>query len=71
MKILVTGCCGFIGSHLCEALLQLKDNKLYGSIQILGIDNMNDYYDPALKQKNLQIIQSVAHQFDYDNFMFI
>ena len=36
MKILVTGCCGFIGSHLCEALLQLKDNKLYDSIQILG-----------------------------------
>ena len=71
MKILVTGCCGFIGSHLCEALLQLKDNKLYGSIQILGIDNMNDYYDPVLKQKNLQIIQSVARQFDYDNFMFM
>ena len=32
---------------------------------------MNDYYDPALKQKNLQIIQSVARQFDYDNFMFM
>ena len=53
MKILVTGCCGFIGSHLCEALLQLNDFKLYGAIQILGIDNMNDYYDPALKQKKL------------------
>jgi len=71
MKILVTGCCGFIGSHLCEALLQLNNYKLYGAIQILGIDNMNDYYDPALKQKNLQIIQSVARQFDYDNFMFM
>ena len=71
MKILVTGCCGFIGSHLCEALLQLKDNKLYGSIEILGIDNMNDYYDPALKQKNLQIIQSVASIYDYYNFMFM
>lgn len=71
MKILVTGCCGFIGSHLCEALLQLKDNKLYGSIQILGIDNMNDYYDPALKQKNLQIIQSVDRALDYNSFMFM
>jgi UDP-glucuronate 4-epimerase len=69
MKILVTGCCGFIGSHLCEALLQLKDYKLYGIIQILGIDNMNNYYDPALKLKNLRIIQSVAH--NGDNFMFM
>ena len=71
MKILVTGCCGFIGSHLCEALLQLNDFKLYRAIKILGIDNMNDYYDPALKQKNLQIIQSVARKFDYDNFIFM
>lgn len=71
MKILVSGCCGFIGSHLCEALLQLNDYKLYGSIQILGIDNMNDYYDPALKQKNLHIIQSVARKFEYDNFIFM
>ena len=65
MKILITGCCGFIGSHLCESLLKQKN------VQILGIDNMNDYYDPALKLKNLQIIQSVAHQFNYDNFMFM
>ena len=71
MKILVTGCCGFIGSHLCEALLQLNNYKHYGIIEILGIDNMNDYYDSVLKLKNLKIIQTVARQFDYQNFMFM
>ena len=71
MKILVTGCCGFIGSHLCEALLQLNNYKLYGIIEILGIDNMNDYYDSVLKLKNLKIIQTVASQFNYQNFMFM
>ena len=38
MKILVTGCAGFIGSHTCERLL--KENN-----QVMGIDNLNDYYD--------------------------
>jgi len=38
-RILVTGCAGFIGYHLCLSLL--KDNY-----QILGIDNINDYYNP-------------------------
>ena len=37
MLILVTGCCGFIGSHLCEKLL--KSNI------VIGIDNLNNYYD--------------------------
>lgn len=70
MKIIVTGCNGFIGSHLCEALLKINDIKL-GPIKILGIDNMNDYYDPSKKMKNLQHIQSIARNYDYDNFMFM
>ena len=37
MKIVVTGCCGFIGSHLCEFLLKNTENT------ILGVDIMNDY----------------------------
>ncbi len=45
-KILVTGAAGFIGSHLCKRLLA-KD------IQVVGLDNLNDYYDPALKQARL------------------
>lgn len=46
MNILVTGCAGFIGSHLCEALL--KDNHT-----IIGIDNFDNYYNKAIKEDNL------------------
>jgi UDP-glucuronate 4-epimerase len=46
MRILVTGAAGFIGSHLCEALI--KDN------QILGIDNFCDYYSPEVKKNNIE-----------------
>ena len=44
---LVTGTAGFIGFHLAERLLQ-------EGRQVVGIDNMNDYYDPALKEARLQ-----------------
>lgn len=47
MKILVTGCAGFIGSHLTDRLL---DNDH----QVAGIDNFNDYYDPKIKERNLE-----------------
>lgn len=57
MKILVTGCAGFIGSHLCENLLKRGDN-------ILGIDIINDYYDLKKKEKNLEILRK------YKNFEF-
>jgi len=46
MKILVTGGAGFIGSHTSHALLERGHD-------VLGIDNLNDYYDPALKQARL------------------
>ena len=45
-KILVTGAAGFIGFHLCQSLLE--DDYL-----VLGIDNLNDYYDPRLKKDRL------------------
>jgi len=45
-KIIVTGAAGFIGLHLAKSLL----NDGY---TVLGIDNMNDYYDPSLKQARL------------------
>ncbi len=55
-KILVTGCAGFIGSHLCEALLK-NDYIVY------GLDNMNIFYD-LYKEKNLEIL------LQYENFIF-
>ncbi|HPR60127.1 MAG TPA: GDP-mannose 4,6-dehydratase, partial [Prolixibacteraceae bacterium] len=45
-KILVTGCAGFIGSHLCEKLLAL-------GYQVSGIDNFDPFYSPTIKHKNL------------------
>ena len=45
-SVVVTGCAGFIGSHLCEALLG-------AGCRVTGVDMMNDYYDPALKRENL------------------
>jgi len=47
MKILVTGSSGFIGYHLCKRLLN-------EGFDIVGIDNMNDYYDVNLKKQRLQ-----------------
>jgi UDP-glucuronate 4-epimerase len=47
MQILVTGAAGFIGFHLCLRLLQQ-------GYEVVGIDNLNDYYDVTLKQARLQ-----------------
>lgn len=57
MKILITGAAGFIGYHLSKKLLD-------DSYQIIGIDNLNDYYDPSLKQSRLEILGK------YNNFNF-
>ena len=50
MPILVTGAAGFIGYHVCEALLGRGE-------RVVGVDNLNDYYDPALKQGRLERLQ--------------
>ena len=50
MTVLVTGAAGFIGMHVCEALLARGD-------RVCGIDNLNDYYDPDLKQARLKRLQ--------------
>lgn len=57
-KILITGCAGFIGSHLTEFFLKNTKNEIY------GIDNLNNYYDPKMKKRNLSILRK------YPNFMF-
>ena len=46
MKILVTGCAGFIGSHITDKLLG-------EGYDVVGVDNFNDYYDPKIKEANI------------------
>ncbi len=46
-RVVVTGCAGFIGSHLTEALLAL-------GCEVAGVDLLTPYYDPALKRENLE-----------------
>lgn len=53
MKILITGSAGFIGFFLAKALLARGDS-------VVGIDNLNDYYDPALKRARLQDLEQFA-----------
>lgn len=60
LKILVTGSSGFIGSHLCKRLLDE-----YEDVIIVGLDNMNDYYDVSLKEFRLKQLS------EYNNFEFI
>ena len=57
MKILVTGCAGFIGAALSRRLLERGD-------EVIGVDNLNDYYDPGLKRDRLALLQ------EFDNFSF-
>ena len=53
MRILVTGAAGFIGSHVCDQLL--ADGHT-----VVGLDNFNDMYDPALKEANIGVAQQSA-----------
>jgi UDP-glucuronate 4-epimerase len=57
MKILITGAAGFIGFHLCKEFL-LKGHE------VVGVDNINDYYDPSLKHARIS-------QIPVKNFSFI
>lgn len=60
MRILVTGAAGFIGSNLVKTIFaRLSD------AQVVGIDNMNDYYDPALKEERLSELER------YEGFTFV
>ena len=49
--VLVTGAAGFIGANLVKELLKTTDDK------IIGIDNLNDYYDVSLKEFRLKEIE--------------
>jgi UDP-glucuronate 4-epimerase len=58
MNVLVTGAAGFIGYHICKVLCERGD-------EIVGIDNLNDYYDVNLKQARLQQLAV------FSNFRFV
>ena len=58
MKVLVTGAAGFIGAFLCKKLLETTNNE------IIGVDNLNDYYDVSLKEARLNMLQN-------KNFVFV
>ena len=51
--VLVTGAAGFIGAALSKRLLQRGD-------RVVGLDNLNDYYDPGLKQSRLRQVEAIA-----------
>lgn len=51
--IVVTGAAGFIGSHVCEALLTR-------GYRVIGIDHFNDFYSPAIKEQNWQAVETTA-----------
>ncbi len=53
MHVVVTGACGFIGSHVCEALLQRGDT-------VVGVDNFNHFYDPAIKGEHRALLEAHA-----------
>ena len=58
MNFLVTGGAGFIGSHVCERLL--RDGH-----RVWALDDLNDFYDPQVKRRNLREIQSLAKPFEF------
>ena len=53
MKIFVTGCVGFIGSHLCTRLL-------HDGHEVLGLDNFDGYYNPALKENHAKMLDEYS-----------
>lgn len=58
--ILVTGAAGFIGSNLVK-----KIYKEVSDARVIGIDNMNDYYDVSLKEERLKELS------EYESFVFV
>lgn len=64
--VLITGAAGFIGSNLVKELLNTVEN-----IHIVGIDNMNDYYDVSIKEYRLTEIEKLASQKSGSEWTFV
>lgn len=63
MPILVTGCAGFIGMHVASAMLKRGE-------AVIGIDNLNDYYDPSLKHARLAELRAIGGDFTFHQLDF-
>ena len=59
MTILITGAAGFIGFHLSQRIIRNGD-------KVVGIDNLNDYYDPKLKEARLKILNNNNNLFSFE-----
>ena len=57
MKILVTGSAGFIGFHMVKKLFTMKNYK------VVGIDNLNNYYDINLKKSRLKTLKEISKKY--------
>ena len=55
MSILVTGAAGFIGFHLCKKLLEKK-------FKVIGLDNLNSYYDQDLKKNRIKELNDFSYK---------
>lgn len=66
MNILVTGAVGFIGSNLVMRLL-----RDYPEVRIVGVDNLNDYYDVSLKQWRVERINELANEGISERWIFV
>jgi len=58
MNFLVTGGAGFIGSHVCERLLNTGHS-------VWALDDLNNFYDPQFKRRNIREIQALAKPFEF------
>ena len=65
-RILITGAAGFIGANLVERLLSTEND-----IFVVGLDSLNDYYDPAIKEYRLSRLASVAIKYPQNQWLFV
>lgn len=64
-SILVTGAAGFIGANLVERLLTTEQG-----VTVVGLDSVNDYYDPSIKEYRLRRLTSVAERYPHNSWLF-